>query len=129
MLSAWQEYLAKYNDGRGVVLIGHSQGSLLLEQLIKEQIDPSAALRKQLVSALIMGGNVLVPKGQTVGGSFTSVPACQTSGQTGCVVAYSSFLEEPPEGAFFGYVNSPLLGPRRSPKKKRASSKSCASTR
>ncbi len=109
VLSAWQEYLAKYNNGRGVVLIGHSQGSLLLEQLIKEQVDPSAALRKQLVSALLMGGNVLVPKGQTVGGTFKNVPACQTSGQTGCVVAYSSFLEEPPEGSYFGYVNSPLL--------------------
>ena len=28
VLSAWQEYLEKYNDGRGIVLIGHSQGAL-----------------------------------------------------------------------------------------------------
>ncbi len=55
VLSAWQEYLAKYNDGRGVVLIGHSQGALLLEQLIKEQVDPNPALRKQLVSAIALG--------------------------------------------------------------------------
>jgi hypothetical protein len=109
VLSAWQEYLAKYNEGRGVVLIGHSQGALLLEQLIKEQVDPSPALRKQLVSAILLGGNVLVPKGKTVGGSFANVPACQATGQTGCVVAYSSFLGEPPEGADFGRVDSPLL--------------------
>ena len=109
VLSAWQEYLAKYNDGRGVVLIGHSQGALMLEQLIKEQIDPNPTLRKQLVSAILLGGNVLVPKGKTVGGSFANVPSCQAAGQTGCVVAYSSFLTEPPEGADFGRVNSPLL--------------------
>lgn len=109
VLSAWQEYLAHYNHGRGVVLIGHSQGALFLAQLIKEQIDPNPALRKQLVSAMLMGGNVLVPKGKTVGGSFANVPACQSAGQIGCVLAYSSFLEEPPEGADFGRTNSPLL--------------------
>jgi hypothetical protein len=110
VLSAFEEYLAKYNDGRGFVLIGHSQGALLLKQLIKEQIDPNPTLRKQLVSADLMGGNVLVPKGKTVGGSFANIPSCQASGQTGCVVAYSSFLQEPPEGAYFGRVDSPLLG-------------------
>jgi len=110
LLSAWQEYLAKYNDGRGVVLIGHSQGALILEQLIKEQFDANSALRTQLVSAIILGGNVLVPKGKGVGGSFKTVPACQAATQTHCVVAYSSFLKEPPENADFGRVSSPLLG-------------------
>jgi Protein of unknown function (DUF3089) len=110
VLTAWSEYLKKFNKGRGVVLIGHSQGSLMLIQLIKEQIDPNPALRKQLVSAMLMGGNVLVPEGQLEGGSFQNVPACQAAVQTGCVLAYSSFEKEPPEGAFFGRPNSPLLG-------------------
>jgi Protein of unknown function (DUF3089)/IPT/TIG domain len=109
MLSAFEEYIEKYNDGRGFVLIGHSQGALLLKQLIKERIDSNATLRKHMVSALLMGGNVLVPKGQTEGGDFKTVPACQSAGETHCVVAYSSFLKEPPEGADFGRVNSPLL--------------------
>ena len=109
VLSAWKEYLAKYNDGRGIVLIGHSQGAFLLKQLIKEQIDPNPALRKQLVSAVLLGGNVLVPKGKTVGGEFQNIPACQVAWQAHCVVAYSSFLKEPPEGADFGRVNSPLV--------------------
>ena len=124
-LSAWQEYLAKYNNGRGIALIGHSQGALLLKQLIKEQIDPHPALRKQLVSADLMGGNVLVPKGKTVGSDFQNVPACEVAWQTHCVVAYSSFLKEPPEGAFFGRVNSPLLQSNLSPEEAR-SPKSCA---
>jgi len=110
MASAFAEYISRYNKGRGFVLIGHSQGSLLLEQLIKEQIDTNPALRKQLVSAVLMGGNVLVPEGELVGGTFKTVPACQVADQTHCVIAYSSFLKEPPEGAFFGRENSPLLG-------------------
>jgi hypothetical protein len=82
----------------------------MLNQLIRDRIDAEPMLRKQLVSAVLLGGNVLVPKGGTVGGDFQNVPACQSAGQTHCVVAYSSFLSEPPEGADFGRVSSPLLG-------------------
>ncbi len=110
VLEAFEEYLAKYNQGRGFVLVGHSQGALMLKQLIKAEIDSNATVRKQLVSAVILGGNVLVPKGGTVGGDFQNVPACQSAAQTHCVVAYSSFLSEPPAGADFGRVSSPLLG-------------------
>jgi hypothetical protein len=109
VLSAWQEYLAKYNHGRGVVLIGHSQGSEMLNQLVKEQIDPKPALRHQLVSAVLLGGNLTVPIGGTVGGSFQHTPTCQVVWQTHCVVAYSTFLHEPPVGAFFGRTESPSL--------------------
>jgi hypothetical protein len=110
VVEAFDEYLATYNLGRGFVLIGHSQGALMLKQLIKNQIDSNATLRKQLISALLLGGNVLVPKGGTVGGDFQNVPACESAGQTHCVVGYSSFLTEPTEGAYFGRVSSPLLG-------------------
>ncbi len=105
VLSAWREYLKKFNKGRGFVLIGHSQGAFVLDQLIKEQIDPDPALRKQLVSALLMGGNVKVPEGQLVGGDFQNVPACQSASQTHCVVAYSTFAKEPPLQALFGRVS------------------------
>jgi hypothetical protein len=100
----------RFNKGRGVVLIGHSQGTLMLIQLIKEQIDGDAAARGRLVSAVLLGGNVLVPEGQAVGGSFNNVPACQSAIEVSCVIAYSSFLQEPPANSFFGRPTSPLLG-------------------
>jgi hypothetical protein len=109
VLSAWQEYLAKYNHGRGVVLIGHSQGTEMLNRLVKEQIDPNPARRHQLVSAVLLGGNLTVPIGGTVGGSFQHIPTCQVAWQTHCVVAYEAFLHEPPLGAFFGRAESPSL--------------------
>jgi hypothetical protein len=107
---AFEEYLAKYNGGRGFELIGHSQGSSMIEQLIKEVIEPNPALRKQLVGAQVLGGQVIVPEGKKVGGTFKTIPGCSVAGQTGCVVAYSSFLEEPPENALFGRPTSILGG-------------------
>ena len=114
VLSAWREYLAKYNHGRGVVLIGHSQGAGMLRKLIKQEIDTNPAQRKLLVSALLMGGNVSVPEGKIVGGDFQHIPACQAVWETHCVVAYSSFLVQPPADTLFGVVDGPVstLGER-----------------
>lgn len=53
---------------------------------------------------------MLVPEGKLVGGDFQNVPTCQAAYETHCVVAYSTFLKEPPEGSFFGRAESPLLG-------------------
>jgi hypothetical protein len=39
VLDAWNHYLKNDNTGRGVVLIGHSQGSGVLSQLIRNEID------------------------------------------------------------------------------------------
>jgi hypothetical protein len=108
--AAFREFLTKFDDGHGFVLIGHSQGAALLEQLIRISIDPDPSLRRLLVSALLMGGNVLVPEGRVVGGSFRNIPECQAADQTHCVIAYSTFLKEPPQGAYFGRPESSLLG-------------------
>ncbi len=108
VLSAWQDYLAHYNNGRGVVLIGHSQGTAMLTQLLTNEIDPNPEMRKLLVSALMIGGWVMVEKGKDVGGSFQNIPACRSDSQTGCVIAYNSFLEQPPADSFFGRTTSGL---------------------
>jgi hypothetical protein len=104
LLAGWHDYMANYNDGRPVVLIGHSQGAAILIRLIAKRVDPYPAARKLLVSAILLGGNVTVPVGATVGGSFQHVPACQSATQTGCVLAYSSFLDPPPPNSLFGRV-------------------------
>ena len=75
---AWDDYMAHYNDGRGVVVIGHSQGAAMLIALLRRQVDDNPSVRRQLVSAIIAGGNVTVPIGKDVGGSFQHIPACRT---------------------------------------------------
>lgn len=102
VLSGWKEYLAKYNKGRGVVFIGHSQGSGMLIQLLKTEVDPNPKLRRQTVSALLLGGNVTVPEGKKVGGDFQNIPACRSAKETHCVVAYSTYAQQPPPDGLFG---------------------------
>lgn len=106
VLTAFQDYLAHYNEGRGIVFIGHSQGASILIKLLKEQVDTKPALRRKLVSALLLGGNVTVRKGRTTGGDFKHIPLCGSSTQTGCVVAYSSFTAKPPSNSQFGRTSS-----------------------
>jgi len=107
--AAWLTYLRRYNHGRGVVLIGHSQGSFILRQLIAAQIDPSPDLRHLLVSAILPGGNVTVRQGSDVGGDFRHIRACHSASQLGCVIAYSTFDAVPPADSLFGRTTTPGL--------------------
>ena len=106
--SAWKEYLAKYNKGRPFVLVGHSQGSWMLQTLIAQEIE-GKPIARQMQLAIIPGFNVLVPQGRLVGGTFKSTPVCARSGQTGCVMTWVSYREKnaPPPGAVFGYSEVP----------------------
>ncbi len=100
VLDAWKDYLARDNHGRGVVLIGHSQGSRVLLRLLAEEID-GKPVQKQLVSALIIGMNTQIDPATD---AYGSIKMCRQPGQTGCIVSYVSFRAgSPPEGvAFFG---------------------------
>ena len=102
LLAGWRDYLAHDNDGRPVVFIGHSQGAANLIELLRSQVDDDAALRNRMVAAVILGGNVQVAVGKTRGGTFAHIPACTATGQTGCVIAYSSFSATPPADSLFG---------------------------
>jgi hypothetical protein len=102
VVQAWRTYLRKYNHGRGVVFIGHSQGTFVLRQFLAKQVDDNPAARRLLVSAILLGGNVLVRKGSDVGGDFKHIPACRSAHQLGCVVAFSTFDQPDPPNALFG---------------------------
>jgi hypothetical protein len=81
---------------RGVVLLGHSQGALTLTALLQQKFDGHPETRRQLVSAILLGGHIVVPTGKPEGdgdakATFQHIPACQHAADTGCVVAYSSY--------------------------------------
>lgn len=102
LLDGWRDFLAHHDDGKPMILIGHSQGASMLIRLVSRQIDPNPELHRRLVLAIVVGGNVQVPRGRTVGGSFRSVPTCTAEGQVGCVIAYSTFAAQPSPDALFG---------------------------
>jgi hypothetical protein len=117
--SAFRDYLAHYNHGRGIVFIGHSQGATILIRLLQREVDGSPSLRRRLVSALLLGGNVTVRRNRSTGGDFRHIPACASDHQTACVVAYSSFTSKPPPNSQFGRATSDagvrLLAPTNPP--------------
>jgi hypothetical protein len=104
---AFQDYLAHYNHGRAFVLIGHSQGSLVLRQVIARDVDSHAAVRKRLLSAILPGGNVLVKRGSDVGGDFKHIRACHSAQQLSCVVAFSTFDTPVIAHSLFGVSANP----------------------
>lgn len=108
VLDAWKHYLANDNRGRGVVLIGHSQGTGHLDRLLREEFDKFDETRSLLVSALLIGGGVKVPAGADIGGDFTNIGLCRSPSQFGCVVAYSTFRSTapPPANSLFGRPRS-----------------------
>ncbi|NCQ64045.1 MAG: DUF3089 domain-containing protein, partial [Alphaproteobacteria bacterium] len=56
---AWNHYLANYNNGRGVILIGHSQGSRMLVNLIEDEID-GKPVQARIIAAYLNGTSVVV---------------------------------------------------------------------
>jgi hypothetical protein len=113
---AWRDYLKHDNKGRGVVFIGHSQGSFVLRRLLAQEVDPKPAVRKLMVSAILLGGNVLVKQGQDAGGDFKNLKACRSATQLRCVVAFSTFNDTPPANAVFGQPGTNSLLPKQNTK-------------
>ena len=110
---AFRTYLRRYNKGRPFVLIGHSQGAFVLRELVAKEVDPKASVRKRLLSAILLGGNVLVKKGSDRGGDFRHLRACRSAKQLHCIVAFSTFGDPPPANSAFGRPSRILgVGPQ-----------------
>lgn len=107
---AWHYYLEHDNHGRGVVLIGHSQGSNILTKLIHNEMD-GQPIQSRIISALLLGTTLPVPRGKDVGGAFQHIPLCHSATQTGCVITYSSFRASspPPDNSFFARVKDDTM--------------------
>lgn len=78
---AFQYYLKHYNNGRPIVIAGHSQGAFLAARLLKDFFDNDPQLRKQLVAAYLIGGTASK-------NMFVNIPAGDSASQTGCYIAW-----------------------------------------
>jgi len=102
VVDAWKYYLANENRGRGVVLIGHSQGAGVLTRLLANEIDGKPS-QKLLVSAILAGTGLPIEPGKNTG-LLKSIPTCASNTQTGCVIAFATFRDTipPPANSRFG---------------------------
>ncbi|GAA0337874.1 hypothetical protein GCM10009087_55440 [Sphingomonas oligophenolica] len=109
--AAWDYYLHHDNHGRGVVLIGHSQGSLLLAELVQKEID-GKPVQHRILSVILAGYRLQVPTGRDMGGDFKAMPLCRAAGQIGCAINFASFRADSPPPAderLFGISTAPGL--------------------
>lgn len=81
--TAFEYYLKHYNDGRPIVLAGHSQGAFHAKQLVKDYFD-GKPLQKQLVAAYLVGYPVYQQE-------FQALPPCTSPEQTGCYVSWRTY--------------------------------------
>jgi hypothetical protein len=101
VLPAWQWFLA-HTGSKPIILVGDSQGSAVLIHLISAQLDHEPSVLRRLLVAILVGGNLQVPAGKTVGATFTKVPLCTAATETGCAIAFSSYPSQPPGDSVFG---------------------------
>ncbi|WP_345109758.1 DUF3089 domain-containing protein [Hymenobacter algoricola] len=81
--AAFEYYLAHYNQGRPIILAGHSQGTYQATRLLHEFFENDPKLRRQLVVAYLIGFKVKPNEYQTI-------RPCADSTQTGCFVVWNS---------------------------------------
>lgn len=85
---AFDEFLAHVAPGTPIVLAGHSQGALLIDELLRKRI-AGTPLQKRIAMAYPIGWPISIQHDLAALG----LPACTTAGQAGCIVTWSSFAE------------------------------------
>lgn len=81
--AAFQFYLTHYNQGRPIILAGHSQGTRHLTHILRDFFDHDPTLRRQLVAAYLVGFNVPA-------NLLQAVRPCEDSTATGCYVTWNT---------------------------------------
>lgn len=104
---AFDYYLRHADARRPIVIIAHSQGSIVMTRLLARRFEGHPDVMRRLVVAVLAGplGGFVVPEGKLVGGTLQEIPLCTSDQQTGCALTYSTFSEKTPPNADYGNVN------------------------
>jgi len=82
---AFRAYLARYNQGRPIVLVGVEQGGVLAERLLAEVVAQDPAVRQRLAVAYLV--ETAMPA------DAAPIPPCLARGQPGCLASWISVSE------------------------------------
>jgi hypothetical protein len=80
---AFEYYLKHYNQGRPIILAGHSQGTVHAKHLLHDFFENDPRLRRQLVAAYLVGF-------PTKANEYTTIRPCADSLATGCFVTWNA---------------------------------------
>ncbi|MEO1448522.1 MAG: DUF3089 domain-containing protein, partial [Bacteroidota bacterium] len=81
--AAFLHYLENWNQGRPIIMAGHSQGARHTQYLLKEFFD-GKPLQDQLIAAYTPGW----PLHEEM---FAHIPVCEQPSQTGCVMGWTAW--------------------------------------
>ncbi|WP_299618012.1 DUF3089 domain-containing protein [uncultured Tenacibaculum sp.] len=81
--SAFEVYLKKYNNGRPIIMVGHSQGTTHTVRLLKDFFD-NKTLQKQLIAAYIPG--IRVKENE-----FSSIKLMKSPKETGGFISWNTY--------------------------------------
>jgi hypothetical protein len=81
--AAFQYYLSHYNQGRPIIVAGHSQGTVHAKRLLHDFFENNPKLRRQLVAAYLIGF-------PTKPDEYTTIRPCTDSLETGCFVTWNA---------------------------------------
>ena len=82
---AFKHYLKHWNQGRPIVIAGHSQGAFHGRRLLQEHFD-GKRMANQLVAAYLPGMDM-------VASEFNAIPTCDEPDQTGCLCTWMTYGE------------------------------------
>lgn len=85
---AFRFFLASVPAGKPIVLAGHSQGSIHILRLLREEVG-TGRLRSRIAGVYAIGWPISIEHDLPA----LPLPACAAPGQAGCIVAWSSFAE------------------------------------
>lgn len=88
VLQAFDFFINSVPKDAPVILAGHSQGAVLLAQLMKDRV-----AGKPLASRIVAAYPIGWPISTTHDLPLMGLPACATPDQAGCVMSWSSFAE------------------------------------
>ena len=94
--AAFDHYLKYYNKGHKIILMGHSQGSIMTRFLLHRRFDNNPVLQKQLVVALSGGEPNYAAKGTRTGGTLENIKTLDSISpiESGCIVSWRTWKDK-----------------------------------
>ena len=102
VLGSWQTYMRDHNNGRGVVLIGHSQGAGLIFDMLEKDLLGSPE-QAQIIAVHSIGSTETI---DPVLGGFKGFPLCEAATDFSCLINYASFRATTPPPASTGFAKA-----------------------
>ena len=86
--AAFDQFVKEVPKGSPIILAAHSQGALHLERLLRDRV-AGKPIARRIVAAYVVGW----PISTTADLPALGLPACTSSGQTGCILSWMTFAE------------------------------------